>query len=153
MACSAGTLARCSQMPVYRPLMGRFLYSTRVSLLELLHTRHRTCPVMAMGANSKPVRCCLAKQQGPDLSLLSPRLRQEWDYDKNQHLNSEHQNNGAWLSILCWSQKCNHALLSEWDHDKNAEQGLLPEDITLRSHKPVHWRTSSVQMQLSGNML
>ncbi|DBA98788.1 TPA: hypothetical protein ACH3X1_014552 [Trebouxia sp. C0004] len=255
MACSAGTLARCSQMPVYRPLMGRFLYSTRVSLLELLHTRHRTCPVMAMGANSKPVRCCLAKQQGPDLSLLSPRLRQEWDYDKNQHLNSARikphstkvcawicpegtaddphhwhaqvntrttghgcpycagakvskgnslatlapdvakswcykKNKGTphdytsgssykatWDCTECGNQwsttiqsrvrkgsgclkcfrnrlgrrkdgsrhkhptfaECNHALLSEWDHDKNAEQGLLPEDITLRSHKPVHW--------------
>ena len=35
--------------------------------------------------------------------------------------------------------ECNHALLSEWDHDQNAEQGLFPEDITLGSNKPVHW--------------
>ena len=35
--------------------------------------------------------------------------------------------------------ECNHALLSEWDHDKNAEQGLFPEDITLASGKPVRW--------------
>jgi len=41
-----------------------------------------------VGPNSKSVRCCLVKQQGPDLSLLSPRLRQEWDYGKNQHLDN-----------------------------------------------------------------
>ena len=35
--------------------------------------------------------------------------------------------------------ECNHALLSEWDHDKNAEKDLFPEDVTLRSQKPVHW--------------
>ena len=35
--------------------------------------------------------------------------------------------------------ECNHALLSKWDHNRNAEQGLFPEDITLGSHKPVHW--------------
>ena len=35
--------------------------------------------------------------------------------------------------------ECNHPLLSEWDHDRNAVQGLIPEDITLGSHKPVHW--------------
>ena len=40
----------------------------------------------ALGRNSKAVRCCLAQQQGPDLGLLSPRLRQEWDSEKNQQL-------------------------------------------------------------------
>ena len=35
--------------------------------------------------------------------------------------------------------KCNHTLLSEWDHDRNAEQGMFPEDITLSSQKLVHW--------------
>lgn len=35
--------------------------------------------------------------------------------------------------------ECNHALLSEWDHNRNAEQGLFLEDITLGCHKPVHW--------------
>ena len=44
--------------------------------------------VAVAGSNSKAVRCCLAQQQGPDLSLLSPRLRQEWDYGKNQHLDN-----------------------------------------------------------------
>ncbi len=42
----------------------------------------------AVGPNSKAVRCCLAQQQGPDLSLLSPRLRQEWDSEKNQHVSN-----------------------------------------------------------------
>ncbi len=39
----------------------------------------------AVGPNSKRVFCCQT-HQGPDLSLLSPRLRQEWDSDRNQHL-------------------------------------------------------------------
>jgi len=211
--------------------------------------------VTAVGPNSKPIRCCLAQQQGPDLSLLSLRLGQEWDYDKNQHLDNAcikphshkvcawicpegtaddphhwdakvttrtkghgcpycagvkvskgnslatvapdiakswcyEKNKGTpqdytsgssykatwdctecgnqWSTTIksrvtkgsgcskCYSTRngrrkdgsrhthptfaeCNHALLSEWDHDKNAEQGLFPEDITLRSSKPVHW--------------
>ena len=56
--------------------------------------QHMTCMLSVsacvagrtVGCNSKAVRCCLAQQQGPDLSLLSPRLKQEWDYEKNQHL-------------------------------------------------------------------
>ncbi len=211
--------------------------------------------VTAVGPNSKPIRCCLAQQQGPDLSLLSLRLGQEWDYDKNQHLDNAcikphshkvcawicpegtaddphhwdakvttrtkghgcpycagvkvskgnslatvapdiakswcyEKNKGTpqdytsgsgykatwdcsecgnrWSTTIksrvtkgsgcskCYSARtghrkdgsrykhptfaeCNHALLSEWDHTKNAEQGLFPEDITLRSSKPVHW--------------
>ena len=35
--------------------------------------------------------------------------------------------------------ECNHPLLSEWDHDTTAEEGLFPKNITLSSHKPVHW--------------
>ena len=42
----------------------------------------------AVGPNSKAVRCCIAQQQRPDLSLLLPRLRQEWDFGKNQHIDS-----------------------------------------------------------------
>ena len=34
--------------------------------------------------------------------------------------------------------ECNHALLSEWDRDKNAERGLFSKNITLGSNKPVH---------------
>ncbi len=34
----------CSQMPLYRPFLGRPLCSRSASLHELLHTRHRTCP-------------------------------------------------------------------------------------------------------------
>ncbi len=40
----------------------------------------------AVRLKNKPVRCCLAQEQGPDLSLLLPRLRREWDSEKNQHL-------------------------------------------------------------------
>ncbi len=209
----------------------------------------------AVGRNSKPVRCCLAQQQGPDLSLLSPRLRQEWDSEKNQHVGNVQvkpnsskvfawccpegtagdphcwdarvysrtrgtgcpycagvkvskgnslatvapdvakswcyqKNEGTpqeytfgsgyqavwdctecghqWSTSIksraadgcgcpkCYSRRhgrskdgsrrqhptfaeCNHPLLSEWDHNKNAEQGLFPENITLGSNKPVHW--------------
>ena len=42
----------------------------------------------AVGPNSKAVRCCIAQQQRPDLSLLLPRLRQECDFGKNQHIDS-----------------------------------------------------------------
>ena len=209
----------------------------------------------AVGPNSKSLRCCLAQQQGPDLSLLSPRLRQEWDSEKNQHLDnvqirphshtlcawmcpegtaddphcwdaqvaqrtsgsgcpycakakasrrntlatvapdvakswcynknegtpqdytSQSNYKAVWNCIKCGTQwrtkishrvsggtgcpkcygkrvgrrqdgsrrkhptfaECNHALLSEWDHDANAEQALFPENITLSSGKPVHW--------------
>ncbi len=208
-----------------------------------------------MGPNSKLLSCCHLQQQRPDLSLLSPRLEQEWDYENNHHLDNVqikphshkicgwiclegtaddphhwdaqvytrtqghscpycagvkvskgnslaavapdiakswcYKKNKAtpqdytsgsgykatWDCIECGNQRsttirsrvttgsgclkcyskrighrkdgsrhkhptfaeCNHALLSEWDHDTNAEQGLFPEDITLRSHKPVHW--------------
>jgi len=34
---------------------------------------------------------------------------------------------------------CNHPLLSEWDYEANAQEGLWPEKIRLRSHKLVHW--------------
>ncbi len=204
--------------------------------------------------NSVRLLCCQT-HQGPDLSLLSPRLRQEWDCEKNQHVGNVQvkPNSGKFLAWCCpegtaddphcwdariysrtrgsgcpyctgakvskanslatvapdvakswcyeknkgtphdytsgsdykatwdctdcgnqWSTsiaarvskgsgclkcfrnrlgrrkdgsrhkhptfaECNHALLSEWDHDTNAEQGLFPEDITLSSHKPVHW--------------
>jgi len=208
-----------------------------------------------VGPNSKLLSCCHLQQQRPDLSLLSPRLEQEWDYENNHHLDNvqikphshkicgwiclegtaddphhwdaqvytrtqghgcpycagvkvskgnslaavapdiakswcNEKNKGTpqeytaqshykatWECAECGNQwstriahrvaggtdcpKCynarrgrrkdgsrhkhptfaesNHALLSEWDHDKNAEQGLFPEDITLGSHKPVHW--------------
>ena len=208
----------------------------------------------AAGSNRKRLVCCQT-QQGPDLSLLSPRLGQEWDYDKNHHLvtarikphsrkvcgwicpegtaddphhwdarvftrtqghgcpycaglkaskaNSlatmapdiakswcyeknkgtpkdytfgsgykatwdcpecgnqwktriSHRVSGASGCPKCYGKRsghrkdgsrrkhptfaeCNHALLSEWDHVKNAEQGLFPENITLGSNKPVHW--------------
>ncbi|DBB15418.1 TPA: hypothetical protein ACH3X3_003649 [Trebouxia sp. C0006] len=88
MACFPGTPAHCSPMPSYRPLMERPLCSVSASMLKMLPTRHRTCAEPVVGPNSKSVRCCLVKQQGPDLSLLSPRLRQEWDYGKNQHLDN-----------------------------------------------------------------
>ena len=208
-----------------------------------------------MGPNSKLMSCCHLQQQGPDLSLLSPRLEQEWDYENNQHLDNVQikphsnklctwicpegtaddphcwdarvadrtcgtgcpyctgvkvnkgnslasvapdvakswcyeQNKGTphdytaqsnykatwdctecgnqWSTTIksrvakgsgcskCYSARngrrkdgsrhkhptfaeCNHTLLSEWDHDKNARQGLFPVDITLRSSKAVHW--------------
>ena len=204
--------------------------------------------------NHNRVLCCQT-QQGPALSLLSPRLRQEWDFKKNQGLGNSQirpysnkviawicpegtaddphhwdaqvadrtrgtgcpywtgvkvskgnslatvapdvakswcceENTGTpqdyasrsgykatwnctecghqWSTTIvqrvakgtgcpkCYSKRqghrkdgsrhkhptfaeCNHPLLSEWDHDRNAEQGLFPEDITLGSHKPVHW--------------
>ncbi len=34
---------------------------------------------------------------------------------------------------------CNHPLLSEWDYEANAPEGLHPEEIRLRSNKLVHW--------------
>ncbi len=204
--------------------------------------------------NHNRVLCCQT-QQGPALSLLSPRLRQEWDCKKNQHLGNVQikphsdkvcawicpegtaddphcwdarvakrtsgsgcpycagvkvskgnslatvapdvakswcyeKNKGTpqqytsassykatwdctecgnqWSTTIghrvskgtgcpqCYSKRigyrkdgsrhkhptfaeCSHALLSEWDHDTNANHGLFPEDITLGSHKPVHW--------------
>lgn len=258
MALSSGAHCRYTsqrQVPVCRPFVGKPLCDRSLSKLHMLQPTHKACPGKVVGPNSKAVRCCLAQQQGPDLRLLSPSLRQQWDFDKNQHLDNvcikphsnricgwicpegtaddphhwdarvtdrtnEHgcpycsgvkvskanslaavapdiakswcynKNKGTpndytsysnykatWDCTECghqWSTEighrvsggcgcphcytkrsgrrkdgsrhkhptfaeCNHALLSEWDHDRNAEQGLFPEDITLCSNKPVHW--------------
>ena len=32
-----------------------------------------------------------------------------------------------------------HPLLEEWDHQRNADSGLFPDKITLKSAKKVHW--------------
>ena len=36
-------------------------------------------------------------------------------------------------------EQCQHPLLSEWDHERNAAEGILPSNTTLRSRKGVHW--------------
>ncbi len=33
----------------------------------------------------------------------------------------------------------NHALLVQWDHARNSENGNLPDNTTLRSNKPIWW--------------
>lgn len=35
--------------------------------------------------------------------------------------------------------ECLHPLLSEWDHERNENAGLLPENVRLGSNKLVHW--------------
>jgi len=35
--------------------------------------------------------------------------------------------------------KAKHALLEQWDHDKNRRNGILPGNITLGSHKIIWW--------------
>ena len=36
--------------------------------------------------------------------------------------------------------QCQHPLLAtEWDHDRNAADGLFPDKVTLLSSKKVHW--------------
>ncbi|DBA98614.1 TPA: hypothetical protein ACH3X1_014404 [Trebouxia sp. C0004] len=32
-----------------------------------------------------------------------------------------------------------HVLLQQWDHDRNRENGLFPDNTTLRSNKPIWW--------------
>jgi len=34
---------------------------------------------------------------------------------------------------------CNHPLLSDWNYEANAQEGLHPDKIRLRSNKRVHW--------------
>jgi len=34
---------------------------------------------------------------------------------------------------------CHHPLLSDWDYEANAKDGLHPEKVKLRSNKLVHW--------------
>ena len=34
----------------------------------------------------------------------------------------------------------NHALLEQWDHDRNGENGNFPDNTTLRSNKLIWWR-------------
>ena len=36
-------------------------------------------------------------------------------------------------------EQCQHPLLAEWDHQRNAAEGIFPNNTTLRSHKRVHW--------------
>ncbi len=35
--------------------------------------------------------------------------------------------------------ECYHPLLKDWDTEANAKEGLLPDKLTLGSHKRVHW--------------
>ncbi|KAL3152663.1 hypothetical protein ABBQ38_012260 [Trebouxia sp. C0009 RCD-2024] len=35
--------------------------------------------------------------------------------------------------------ECNHLLLGEWDHKRNAAQGHYPDKITLKSNKQIFW--------------
>ena len=35
--------------------------------------------------------------------------------------------------------QCQHPLLSQWDHPRNAAEGLYPDTVTLGSTKKVHW--------------
>ena len=35
--------------------------------------------------------------------------------------------------------ECQHPLLAEWDHKRNAAQGHFPDKIRLRSHKSIFW--------------
>ena len=36
-------------------------------------------------------------------------------------------------------QATEHTLLHEWDHERNAEDGIYPDNTTLKSNKRVHW--------------
>ena len=36
-------------------------------------------------------------------------------------------------------QAAEHTLLLEWDHERNARDGIYPHNTTLQSHKLVHW--------------
>ncbi|DBA68604.1 TPA: hypothetical protein ACH3X2_013542 [Trebouxia sp. C0005] len=33
-----------------------------------------------------------------------------------------------------------HALLQQWDHDRNSKNGHFPDNTTLQSHKPIWWQ-------------
>ena len=35
--------------------------------------------------------------------------------------------------------ECNHSLLAEWDHDRNATEGNFPDKVTLGSQKQIFW--------------
>ncbi|KAL3149596.1 hypothetical protein ABBQ32_002366 [Trebouxia sp. C0010 RCD-2024] len=35
--------------------------------------------------------------------------------------------------------ECQHPLLAEWDHKRNAAQGIFPDNIKLRSNKKIFW--------------
>ncbi len=35
--------------------------------------------------------------------------------------------------------ECNHPLLAEWDHDRNAAHGNFPDNVTLGSGKHIFW--------------
>ena len=34
---------------------------------------------------------------------------------------------------------CNHPLLAEWDHERNAAEGHFPDNIRLKSNKHIYW--------------
>ncbi len=36
--------------------------------------------------------------------------------------------------------RAEHALLEQWDHDRNSKNGNLPDNTTLKSHKLIWWR-------------
>jgi len=36
--------------------------------------------------------------------------------------------------------RAKHALLEQWDHDRNSKNGSFPDNTTLKSHKLIWWR-------------
>ncbi|KAL3151038.1 hypothetical protein ABBQ38_012907 [Trebouxia sp. C0009 RCD-2024] len=111
------------------------------------------------------------------LATKAPVIAAQWDYDANDGtpdsvVAHSHQPVG-WLCDVCggkWSvspnrrvsktksgcpdcaneartkgtkqptfAECQHSLLAEWDHERNAAQGNYPDKVRLQSHKQIFW--------------
>ena len=88
----------------------------------------------------------------PEQTLAGSNLRVDWKcpdciYEWQAQINSRVQHDTK--CPRCSNNRKNlvqqptfeeeHTLLHEWDHERNAEDGIYPHNTTLQSNKLVHW--------------
>ncbi|KAA6427215.1 MAG: hypothetical protein FRX49_02972 [Trebouxia sp. A1-2] len=110
------------------------------------------------------------KEVGPTISMLAKKLQAQWHEERNMHLGNSvirpHSSHKAQVVDKTRGKtgcpKCakrnggrkadgtrqkhptfaqaKHALLEQWDHDRNPENGNFPDNTTLQSQKLIWWR-------------
>ena len=87
----------------------------------------------------------------PEQTIAGSGLRASWNCPDCRHewqagVASRAKNDAGCPSCSCKHRQKNKqptfeedTLLLEWDHERNALDGLYPHNITLQSHKLVHW--------------
>ena len=89
----------------------------------------------------------------PEQTLAGSNKRADWKcpdcrYEWQATIAKRVTNNNRCPHCTCYNKKHTkqptfeegqHTLLHEWDHERNARDGIFPDNTTLQSHKLVHW--------------